>query len=90
MHVPLIDGVKPHKAKARKYPPKKQFFLETTCQALESQRSAKNFSLADWISAPVLVPKAPPGRYRATIDWCPSTLATNKGERPRPKVDFTL
>lgn len=36
--IPLRDGVKSDKAKARGYPPKKKDFLSITCQGLASEK----------------------------------------------------
>lgn len=44
-------------------------------------------SFADWVSAPLLLPKPHPAQYHVTIDLRPSSFATKKDERVIPNME---
>lgn len=88
--IPLKQGAVPVKSKPRRYPPQKQAFLAETCDQLLQEKLVRKVNTAEWVSAPLLVPKPPPDRYRMTIDLRPINLQTQKDTRPMPNMETML
>ena len=76
----------PVQSRARRYPPQKQAFLSDTCAGLEGENLVRPIRSAEWVAAPLLVPKAPPAMYRMTVDLRPINNATVKDDRPMPNM----
>ena len=90
IRIPLKEGVTPIQSKARRYPPQKQTFLSDTCAGLEGENLVRPVRSAEWVAAPLLVPKAPPAMFRMTVDLRPINNATVKDDRPMPNMDTML
>ena len=90
IRIPLKEGVTPVQSRARQYPPQKQAFLSDTCAGLEGENLVRPIRSAEWVAAPLLVPKAPPAMYRMTGDLRPMNDATVKELRPMPNMEMML
>ena len=90
IRIPIKEGVTPVQSRARRYPPQKQAFLSDTCAGLEGENLVRPIRSAEWVAAPLLVPKAPPAMYRMTVDLRPINNATVKDDRPMPNMETML
>ena len=62
-----LDAV-PVRAKQRRYPPPKREFMVGYVRQLLKLGLVKKATSPEWVSAPLIVPKRPPARYRLTVD----------------------
>lgn len=90
MFVELYDNSKPIKFAQRRYPPAKRQFLEHTASKLLEMGFLKPLPESDWVSAPLVVPKAPPVNFRLTIDLRPINAATKPMSWPMPNIESEL
>ena len=90
IRIPLKPDAKPSISKARRYPPQKQAFLSTKCKDFQYEQLVRKVNTAEWVSAPLLVPKPPPAMWRMTIDLRPINHSTVKDTRPMPNMETML
>lgn len=92
--LPMTVHVKPDavpvRAKPRRYPPQKRDFLRRYTNALQRMGFVKPASQANWVAAPLVVPKKPPALFRLTMDYRPINAATKKTVWPMPHIDAAL
>lgn len=82
MAVELHDNSKPIKAAQRRCPP-----LKRVVSKLLEMGFLKLVPESDCISAPSVVPKAPPAFYRLTVDLRATNAATKFMTWPMPSID---
>ena len=64
--------------------------MSDTCAGLEGENLVRPIRSAEWVAAPLLVPKAPLAMYRMTVDLRPINNATVKEDRPMPNMETML
>ena len=74
----------------RRYPPQEQTFLSDTCARLEGENLVRPVRSAEWVAAPLLVPKVLPAMFRMIEDLLPINNITIKDDRSMPNMDTTL
>lgn len=87
MPIELREGVRPVRAAQRRYPPAKREFLERVSNKLLELDFLRVAKSADWIAAPLVVPKAPLANFRLTIDLRPVNAATKPMSWPIPNIE---
>lgn len=91
---PLVVNLKPNstpvRAKPRRYPPAKRDFMDRYVRNLLQLGFVKETTSAEWVSAPIIVPKKPPAYFRFAIDHKPINAATEKIFWPMPHIDSEL
>lgn len=90
MSVTLKPNVVPVHAKPRRYPPQKREFLRNYSSELLRMGFIKPAEHANWVAAPLIVPKKPPAMFRLTMDYRPINAATQKTVWPMPHIDAVL
>lgn len=90
LHVRLKKGVRPVKAKARRYPPDHKHYLETHIQELVDHGLVKENHRSRWASAPRIVPKRKAGEYRMTVDMRAVNALTEPMPWPMPDIESDL
>lgn len=85
-----VEGAAPVRAKPRRYPPEKRQFLRKYVAQLLKLGLVKPAEHAEWVAAPLIVPKKPPAMYRMTMDYRPINKATIKNTWPMPHIDAVI
>ena len=78
LSIDLIEGARPVRAKQRRYPPPKREFRNRVTSKLLEYGFIKVTTDAQWISAPLIVPKPPPAEFRLTFDVRSVNAATKR------------
>ena len=68
LSIDLIEGSRPVREKQRMFPPQKREFLNRFASKLLEYGFIKVTIDAQWISAPLIVPKPPPAEFQVTFD----------------------
>ncbi|OWZ02675.1 hypothetical protein PHMEG_00025723 [Phytophthora megakarya] len=77
LRIKLIDGAKPFRARARRYPPAQRRFLRMYAKRLELLGFIRQNNQIHWVCAAVSVAKPKsPGEFRMTIDYRPVNAMT--------------
>lgn len=90
MPVHIDNSVPPKNAAPRKYNPRHNAFISSYCGRLLDNGLAVKAQTSDWISAPLLVKKAPPACYRFTVDLRAPNFATRKDDYAMPNLEEEL
>lgn len=90
LEIKLKPNHAPVRAKVRRYSPAKREFMDRYVANLIHLGFAKETKSAEWVSAPLIVPKKPPALFRFTLDHKPINHATEKISWPMPHIDSEL
>lgn len=88
MHIELFKNLTSMKAKQRRYPPKKRFFMEKVVKKLELYGFIKPATEKQWVLEPLLVPKAPLTDHRMTFHLWAMNAVTKQMIWPMQNLDF--
>jgi len=90
MKIEIMENAKPFKAKARRYPPEAREYMDSFSDKILEYGFGKINTNAKWVSAPVIVPKAGPSKFRMTFDYRPVNAVTNQTVWPMPHIESEL
>jgi len=90
MKIEIKENSKPFRAKSRRYPPEAREYMDSFTSKIIEYGFGKVNTNAQWVSAPVIVPKTGPTKFRMTFDYRPVNAVTKDTAWPMPHIDSEL